>query len=82
MEALANVSQLGVCELKNDELMEVDGGIVVSTAIAIIGFTYMIGYAAGKAYSHYQHSRKKIRRNVSSLRNNNNRYPNPGINVL
>lgn len=53
MEALANVNQFGVCELREDALMLVDGGVDPFTVIATC---YLVSYAAGKAVAHYNNS--------------------------
>ena len=51
MEALANINQFGICELKEDELVEVDGGLVITTGAIIGGALFLIGVGIGIAWA-------------------------------
>jgi len=61
MEALANVNQLGLCDLREDELRDVDGGgflvVVAAVTAAVILFNTCekAGEAVGKAIYHATH---------------------------
>lgn len=65
MEALANVNQFGVCELKKEELMEVDGGVGFITlaflkkAAAAIVTCYTLGVIGGEAKNLYDSKKKE-----------------------
>ena len=67
MEAVVDVY-----ELNQEELRKVDGGVDPVTIATVVGTCYVIGYAAGKAYSHYQHSR-----NNSTSTSSRDITPNP-----
>jgi len=47
-------------ELNEQELMDVDGGVALTTVVAVtavVGAAYGAGYAVGKAYSHYKNTK-------------------------
>ena len=57
------LQNFSVIEMDAREMEEMNGGIVTAVAVtaAVVGIAvglYELGYAAGKSYSHFKHSKK------------------------
>ncbi|SHL65210.1 class IIb bacteriocin, lactobin A/cerein 7B family [Flavobacterium chilense] len=54
---MENLEEFNLIELKNEELLEVEGGIldILVSAVALAGAVYGAGYVCGKAYYYATH---------------------------
>jgi hypothetical protein len=78
METLANVSRLGVHELRDDELMEVNGGYWKYTLVKHV-FRIIIDGLLNYAIRYVA---KKVWVSVSTSSGNRSGRPNPGLGSL